>query len=78
MGTHAAPTDWIEDALAALPPLVTVAEAMTVLRTSRRNVYRLTATGRVKALRDQPAGSSRLLIPRSELARYLRALGARS
>jgi excisionase family DNA binding protein len=66
--------DWISDALAAVPAIVTADEAMSVLRMSRRNFYRLTSRGVIRAHRAREAGSSRLLIPRSELERYLRGL----
>jgi excisionase family DNA binding protein len=45
-----------------------------VLRCSRRSGYRLADSGRIHALRATDAGSSRLLIPRDALARYLRTL----
>lgn len=66
--------DWIDETLAGYPPLLTVQEAMGVIRTSRRNFSRLLADGRIKSVRAAEGGSSRHLIPRSELARYLRAL----
>lgn len=68
--------DWIGDVLASLPPLCTTAEAAKALRTSRRNLYRLTSAGRIRAVRREHAGSSRLLIPRTEIERYLRSLAA--
>ncbi len=66
--------DWIEDTLEDLPPLCTTAEAVSLLRTSRRNLYRMVARGRLNALRQESSGSSRLLFPRSELARFLRSM----
>lgn len=76
MATHTDP-DWLEDALGGLPPMLTVDEAMAVLRCSRRQVYRLTSTGRVPALRARATGPSRLLIPRAGLRDYLAGLAAR-
>lgn len=67
-------TDWVETILADLPPLVTVDEAMTALRCSRRSLYRLTSGGRLLALRQEHAGSSKLLIPKTSIAAYLRSL----
>lgn len=72
MTTHAA--DWIDDAIAALPVILTAAEAMTLLRTSKRNLYRLVASGKLRAVRPTEAGSSRLLIPRASVESYLRRL----
>ena len=66
--------DWVDEALVGLPPIVTVKEAIGVLRTSRRNFYRLLAAGKIEARRPADAGSSPHLIARSELARYLRGL----
>ncbi len=65
---------WIDEALAGLPPLLTAAEATTVLRTSRRNLHRLVMAGRIQALRATESGSSRVLIPRAALEKYLRSL----
>jgi excisionase family DNA binding protein len=69
-------TDWVDEAVSALPPLATVAEAVTLLRTTRRNFYRLVAARRIRTVRPVESGSSKHLIPRSELARYLRSLEA--
>jgi hypothetical protein len=41
---------------------------------SRRNFYRLVASGKLKTLKQSEAGSARHMIPRPELARYLRSL----
>ena len=69
--------DWVEEAVAALPRLCTVEEARTLLRMSRRNFYRLVHTRKIQTVRPTEAGSSPHLVPRSELARYLRGLEAR-
>ena len=66
--------DWVEEALADAPPLLTVPEAAKLLRMSVRSFYRLVSTGRLKAFRAADAGSSRHLVPRSEVGRYLRTL----
>ena len=68
------PTDWISEAVAALKPLATLNEASAVLRTSPRNLRRLIASGRIQSLRATDTGSSRVLIPRAEVARYLRTI----
>lgn len=66
--------DWVTIALEGLKPIVTVQEAIEVLRTSRRNFYRLVSSGKVHAVKAAEAGSGRLLIPRKSLERYLRGL----
>jgi excisionase family DNA binding protein len=59
---------------ATLKPLATVAETCGVLRTSSRNLRRMIATGRLKAIRARERGSSRVLVPRVEIENYLRTL----
>ncbi len=70
----ASSADWIAETVAALPPLVTVKEAMHLLRSSKPTVYRLAAAGRLRAVRASERGSSPMLFPRSELERFLRSL----
>ncbi|NRA34569.1 MAG: helix-turn-helix domain-containing protein [Polyangiaceae bacterium] len=65
---------WIDEALRDVPPLSTTLEAMSLLRTSRRNLYRMVARGKIRALRPERSGSSRLLFAKAELARFLRTL----
>lgn len=67
-------TDWISDTIASLPPLVTCREAANALRCSTRTIKRLNATGRLRGVRQTETGSSRLIIPRVEIERYLRGL----
>jgi len=66
--------DWIADAVSGLAPLVTISEAGAVLRTSVRNMRRIVSAGRLASLKQCEGGSSRVLIPRAELERYLRSL----
>lgn len=66
--------DWVDEALATAPPLLTVLEAAVLLRMSRRQFYRLLSVGRIKAFRSTESGSSRNLVPKTEIARYLRTL----
>jgi excisionase family DNA binding protein len=68
--------DWISETCASLKPLATAAEAADTLRVSKRTLARYVATGRIKAIRGDDAGSSRVLIPRSEVERFLRGLAA--
>jgi len=70
-----APPAWIVEALAGLPPLLTVTEATNVLRMSRRNFFRLLSLGKISTIRTG-ANSSKHLIARGELERYLRSLEA--
>jgi excisionase family DNA binding protein len=67
-------SDWVEDAIGQLKPLATLKEVAGVLRTSERNVHRMVADGRLHAVRSRAGGSSRVLIARTEVARYLRSL----
>ena len=54
--------------------LLTVVEAADMLRCSQRQVRRLIATGRLRAARATERGSSRVLIERAAVERYVRAL----
>ncbi|HVY27034.1 MAG TPA: helix-turn-helix domain-containing protein [Polyangiaceae bacterium] len=65
--------DWIAETVAELPALATVKETASVLRTTPRNLRRHVAAGRLRAIRAEETGSSRVLFPRSEVARFLRA-----
>lgn len=70
-------TDWVQDVVAKLPPLMTISETAKVLRMSARNVSRNVARGRLAAVRTGVGGgSSRVLVARAELARFLRRLDA--
>jgi len=66
--------DWADQLVADLPTLATATEAVEVLRCSKRTLYRLVSAGHMHAIRHATGGSARLLIPRAELARYLRSL----
>ncbi|HET9930837.1 MAG TPA: helix-turn-helix domain-containing protein [Polyangiaceae bacterium] len=70
--------DWVAEVIAGLPALVTVKEAVAALRMSRRHFYRLVARGQIKTVQQSTGGSSRHLIARGEIARYLRSLDARA
>jgi excisionase family DNA binding protein len=67
-------TDWIQDVVAKLPPLMTVSETAKALRMSARNVSRNVARGRLVTVRTGVGGGSRVLIARAEVARFLRRL----
>jgi excisionase family DNA binding protein len=66
--------DWISETVAQLEPLATATEAAKVLRTSPRNLRRMIVDGRIHAVRGRESGSSRVLVPRVEIERYLRGL----
>jgi excisionase family DNA binding protein len=67
-------SDWVADVVAKLHPLCTAGEAANALRTSTRNLRRMIADGRLGAVRAVESGSSRVLVPRAEIERYLRSL----
>lgn len=66
--------DWVDETLADYPKLLTSDEVIAILRTTQRNFYRHVASGRIRTVRSATAGSSRHLVPKSELARFLRSL----
>lgn len=67
--------EWIQETLRDRKPLLTVPETADLLRSSERNVRRKIAQGELHAVRGvEGAGSSRVLIPCSSLAAYLRRL----
>lgn len=76
MRTHESlkPADWITEALRDAPAILTVPEACAILRCGRRNLYRLTAAGRLQGVRAHDSGSARVLIPRASVEHYLRSL----
>ncbi|HEX3852193.1 MAG TPA: helix-turn-helix domain-containing protein [Polyangiaceae bacterium] len=63
-----------DDAVAGLAVFVTVEELVVLLRTSRRQIYRLISTGRLPAVKQSDGGSSRNLVPRVEVHKYLCSL----
>lgn len=68
-------TNWIDDVVTGLPTLVSISESAKALRMSARNVSRLLARGHLRAVRTGiGGGSSRVLIARAEIARFLRGL----
>lgn len=58
----------------SLPAILTASEAAHALRTSARQLRRLIVAGRIGAMREHASGSSRVLVPRAEIGRYLRSL----
>jgi hypothetical protein len=64
----------INEIEASLPALATAGEAAHALRMSPRNLRRLIVAGRIGAMRERESGSSRVLVPRAEIGRYLRSL----
>lgn len=67
---------WIDDVVASLPVLCTTDEAASILRCSRRCLYRWIAAGRLSAVKGGVAASARVLIPRTAIAAFLRQMEA--
>jgi excisionase family DNA binding protein len=55
--------------------LLTATEAATALRTSRRNLNRWIASGRLRAVKGGVGGSSRVLVPRAAIVEFLAVRG---
>jgi hypothetical protein len=73
-----AKTDWIDEAVGGLPPLVTTEETLKLLRICRRTFYKLVSLGKIKTLKQSTAHSAKHMVPRAEIARYLRSLEGRA
>jgi excisionase family DNA binding protein len=67
-------TDWISETVQTLAPLATAKEAAAVLRMSQRQLRRLIIADRIPAIRGRESGSSRVLVPRASIEKYLRSL----
>lgn len=67
-------SDWISETIVALPPILTLKEASTLLRMHDRSVRKLVSVGRLNAIKNADGGSSRVRIPRAEVERYLRSV----
>ena len=65
---------WIDNIVAKLPDVCTLAEASQAVRLSRRTLSRLIRAERIKAARLTEGGSSRVLIPKEEIAKLLRSM----
>jgi excisionase family DNA binding protein len=61
----------VEDLVAGLPPLVSIAEAAKHVRQSPRTIRSWIAQGRSAVVKTTASGSGRVLIPRVELGRFL-------
>jgi excisionase family DNA binding protein len=70
----AAADDWISDVVRDLKPIATIEESAAALRRSTRSVRRLVASGQLDAVRTAEAGSSRVLIPRRAIEKFLRGV----
>jgi excisionase family DNA binding protein len=66
--------NWVTKTLAGTPAILTTEELVVLLRMSRRQVYRLLTSGRIHAVKQAEGGSSRHLIPRSSVEKYLLSL----
>lgn len=61
----------VDDLVSELPALVPATSAAEFLHVSTRTLRTYVRTGRIRALRTSPSGSGRVLIARSELAKFL-------
>lgn len=74
------PGDWASTVVAGKPPLLTAKEAQELLRTTRRNLYRMAEAGKITTVKHGESGgrgkggSSRLLIVTASIERHLRSL----
>lgn len=66
--------NWIVDALAAAPPILTIKEAAALTRISDRQLRRLVATGQLAALKTSATGPGRVLFARAEIGRFLQSM----
>lgn len=69
-----APPHWASELVSHLPPLVPAKDAADFLGTTTRTLRRWVRVGRITVLRTDNAGSGRVLIPRSEIARLLASM----
>ena len=67
-------SDWISEVVATLQPICTATEAAAVLRTSPRNLRRMVSLGRIEGYHPAEGGSSRLMVPRVSIEKYLRGV----
>jgi len=69
------PPDQFDEAVRGLRAVLTLRETAEILRCHPRTLGRHIAAGKVTAIKTGHDGSSKTLILRSELARYLREMG---
>jgi excisionase family DNA binding protein len=63
--------DYLRDVEASLAPLNTIPEVCKITRLGDSTLRQAIKRGEMRTLRRAPTGSSRVLIPRSEVIRYL-------
>jgi excisionase family DNA binding protein len=61
----------LADVAKSLPPLLTLREAAEVLRLNERTLRKLIADGVIRARRNVPRGSSRVIVTRYAVIEYL-------
>ncbi|HVW26229.1 MAG TPA: hypothetical protein VHC69_12725 [Polyangiaceae bacterium] len=68
-----APTEppWVAEAIRDLPPICKLPEVARVTRFSVRHLRRYIDAGQLRTLRATTGGSSRLLVARAEVGRFL-------
>lgn len=63
--------EYLEDIARSLPLTLTIEHACEVLHLSRSSVSRLVNSGALHSVRSVASRSSRVIIPRSEIIRWL-------
>lgn len=69
--------DYLRELVEGLPLMLTLQEAAGVLRVHPRTMQRIVADQEVVAMRGKLTGPSRVIIPRSEIVRWLLEHSAR-
>lgn len=68
----AAEPDFLEDLARSLPPTLSIEEVAKVLKCSKRAVSSKLQRHELRGIRSVESGSSRVIIPRSEVLRWMR------
>lgn len=63
--------EFLEDIARNLPLTLSTEELAQVLRVSRRTAQRIMSSGAVRTIRTMSTGSARVMVPRSEVLRWL-------
>lgn len=69
--------DHLQELAAELPLTLTQQQAANVLCVHERTLQRMVAEGEIRGVRRQLSGRSRVIIPRSEVIRWMREHSAR-
>jgi excisionase family DNA binding protein len=63
--------EYLRELVSELPVMVGIKQAAAVLNMHARTVQRILAAGEMRGIRPKLSGGSRVIIPRSEIVRYL-------